>query len=171
MRAALALLLVVCAGCAETRYVPRVVARGELTLRYHGGYEMWAGGRRVARGLGWAGLAEYVGCVGVARGHAEAARRAGRAAVALSVAGGTLGVLALGGLTGLADTDHQWAWLGGGLAAAGVGVALAATGRLMRNRANGNAVDAMNEYDDAVGALGATCADLRYPPPAGPAPP
>lgn len=162
---------VVTVGCAETGYAPRVVARGELTLQYHGAYEMWAGGRRVARGLGWRGLPEYVGCVGPARANAEGARRDGQASIALAITGGTLGVVALGGLYGLADPDHEWAWLGSGLGLAAVGVALAATSRYLHNRANGRAVDAMNQYNDVVGALGATCADLTYPPPQGPAPP
>jgi hypothetical protein len=160
-------------GCAETQYVPTVVARGELTLRYHGHYEMWGGGRReVARGLAWKGLEGYVGCVPRAREHAAAARSSGRAAIALSIVGGVLGVSAIGGLVGaLTDKDNDVAWLGGGVAAAVLGVSLAATGRLERNRANGHAIDALNYYNDAVGALGATCADLTYPPPAGPAPP
>jgi hypothetical protein len=164
-------LAVACAGCgAETGYVARVVARGELTLQYHGGYEMWAGGQRVSRGLTWAGLEDYVGCVGPAREHAAQARTAGRAAIGLSAAGGTLAVLSVGGLAGFADTDHQWAWLGTGVGVAAVSVVLTGAGRALRNRANGHAVDAMNYYNDVVGALGATCADLTYPPPAGPAP-
>lgn len=172
MRAALALVLVAAVGCAETSYAPRVVARGELTLRYRdGAYEMWGGGQRVARGLGWRGLAGYVGCVGAARADAEGARRDGAASLGLAIAGGTLGVAALGGLYGFADSDHEWEWLGSGIAVAAVGVVLAASSRMLRNRANGRAIDAMNRYDDAVGSLGATCADLRYPPPAGPAPP
>jgi hypothetical protein len=171
-RAALALVAAwALGGCAETHYVPRVVARGELTLRYHGAYEMWAGGQKVSQGLGWSGLAGYVGCDEHAREHAKQARSAGRAALGLSAVGGTLGVLGLGGLAGLADTDHQWQWLGSGLAVATVGVVLAGIGRAMRNQANGHALDAMNYYNDSVGALGATCADPTYPPPAGPAEP
>jgi hypothetical protein len=121
VRAALALLVVLAIGCAETRYVPRVVARGELTLQYHGAYEMWGGGRQVARGLGWRGLTDYVGCVPEAREHAERARSSGRAALGLSIAGGLIGGLALGGLTGLFDTDHEWQWLGGGGGRRGAG--------------------------------------------------
>jgi hypothetical protein len=167
VKAALVVVVALVGGCAETQYPPQVVARGELTLRYHGAYEMWGGGRRVARGLGWAGLTEYVGCVPAARAHAMAARSAGRAALGLSIAGGVIGGAALGGLIGLVDTDHQWQWLGGGLAMAAAGVVLAGIGRMERNAANGHAVDAMNHYNDAVGALGATCDDLTYPPPTG----
>jgi hypothetical protein len=169
---AIVLLSALAGGCAETHYVPTVVARGELTLRYPGRYEMWGGGRRVARGLGYDGLEGYVGCVPDARHHAHAARSAGRAAIGLSIVGGVLGVAAVGGLVGgLSDTDHQLAWLGSGVGVAVLGVVLAGTGRRERNQANGHAIDAMNYYNDAVGALGATCADLTYPPPVGPAPP
>jgi len=164
-------ILVALAGCASTQYTPRVVARGELTLMNHDGLEMRAGGRRVAKALSWNGLDRYVGCVAEAREHAAAARRNGRASTALAVLGGTLGVLALGGLVGLADRDHLWQWLGGGVGAGALGAVFAGTSHLLRNRANGHAVDAMNYYNDAVGSLGATCDDLRYPPSSGPAPP
>ena len=166
----LALVLLVAAGgagsgCAESSYDAQLGARGELTLRYHRNYEMWAGGRKVAHGLGWRQLEDYVGCVGAAREQAIAARTRGRASVALAATSGSLAVLSLGGLTGFADTDHQWQWLGSGLAVAGVAVVLAGTSRALRNQANGHAVDAMNYYNDSVGALGATCADLTYPEP------
>jgi hypothetical protein len=172
VRLALLATCVAAVGCAQTSYAPRVVARGELTLRYHhAAYEMWAGGRQVSRGLPWKGLEPYVACVEPAREHARQAREAGRAVLPLAIVGGSLGILSLGGFVGFADTSHEWQWLGGGIAVAGVGVALAATSRLLRNRANGNAVDAMNFYNDSVGALGATCADLSYPAPSGDAPP
>jgi hypothetical protein len=159
------------AGCAApTAYEPHVLARGEVTLRYRGRhFEAWAGGHEIARGLGWRGLKDYVACVPAARDNAIEAVRAGDLAVGLSAAGGTLGVLGLGGLAGLADEAHRWIWVGVGAGVAVAGVVLAAVGRLERNRANGRAVDAVNFYDDAVGSLGGTCADLAYPPPA-PAP-
>lgn len=177
MRRALAIALALSlAGCAEnTVYVPRVVARGEVTLRYRGGFEAWAGGRRIARGLDWRGLAPYVGCVPAAREHAEAAAAYGRRALGFSVTGGVLGGLAVGGLLGVIDEPNRWAWLGSGLGAAVLGAIFAGAGRLHRNLANGHAVDAINFYNDAVGSLGATCADLTYPAPtplpAPPAPP
>jgi hypothetical protein len=164
----LSALVALAGGCAETVYAPRIVARGELTLRYHGAYEMWAGGKQVARGLGWSGLDEYVGCVPEAHRLAAAAETSGHTAVALSLVGGILGGVAVGGLVGFIDTRHQWIWLGSGVATAVVGVTLAGSGRLLRNRANGQAIDAMNHYNDAVGSLGASCADQSYPPPVGP---
>jgi hypothetical protein len=158
------------AGCATTVYSPQVVARGELTLRYDEGFEMWAGGRRVARGLSYDGLPHYVRCVPAAAEQARAARHDGIAALTLSALGGSLGVISLGGLYGLNDSAHQWAWFGSGIATAVTGTVLAGLGRLYRNSANGHAVDAMNFYNDSVGSLGATCDDLRYPPPLGPIP-
>jgi hypothetical protein len=166
------LVLALClAGCATTRYEPRVVARGELTLRYRGGFELWAGEQRVARSLTWKGLDAYVRCVEPARVHAAEAARAGRASIALSAVGGALGVASLGGLYGLADDANVGAWLGGGIGVAAVGLAFVIAGRVYHNRANGHAVDAHNYYNDAVGALGASCDDLRYPPAVAPQPP
>jgi hypothetical protein len=173
MRRALAIGL--CAsllGCAaSSSYAPAVTARGELTLRYDNGFVASAEGHPVARGLRWRGLAEYVRCVPTAHDEAVGARAAGTRAVVLSAIGGSLRVLALGGLYGLVDTDHEWEWLGAGVGSAAVGLVLVGLGRLSRNVANGRAVDAVNFYNDAVGSLGATCADLSYPPPAGPVPP
>jgi hypothetical protein len=160
-------------GCAvPTAYVPRTVARGEITLRYRGAhFEAWAGGARVARGLRWRGLSNYVGCVREAKSHADEARDAGARALGFSVAGGVLGGLALGGLLGTIDETNRWDWFSAGVAAGGLGLIFVGVGRLSRNGANGHAVDAINYYNDAVGSLGATCSDLRYPPPTGPSPP
>lgn len=162
-------------GCATTQYEPQVVARGELTLRYRGGFELWGGGRRVARGLTYRGLPEYVRCVPQAQEHARGAVRDGRTAVATMALGSSFGALALGGLSGvLIDKDLGstfWAITGAGLTLAVSGAIFAGLSRSYRNRANGQAVDAMNFYNDSVGSLGASCDDLRYPPAAGPAPP
>ena len=172
MKRAAVIALLLLAGCAEnTAYVPRVVARGEITLRYDGGFEAWAENRRIARGLRWRGLAHYVNCVPQAREHANEAAKAGDRALGLSIAGGILGGVAIGGLVGVVDEANRWAWLGTGLGTAVLGAIFAGTGRLARNQANGHAVDAINFYNDAVGSLGATCADLTYPPPAQPQPP
>jgi hypothetical protein len=106
--------------------------------------------------------------VPAAKENAAEAARAGRRAVALSISGGVIAPLGLVGLAGLADEPYRWAFVGAGGALAVTGVVLAAVGRLERNRANGHAVDAVNFYDDAVGSLGATCADLTYPQPTPP---
>jgi hypothetical protein len=164
-----AALVSACAG--PTEYVPHVVARGEVTLQYRGArFEAWAGGKELARGLGWRGLSAYVGCVPLAKWHAETAARDGRMALGFSIVGGILGGIGAAGLIGLADANHRWIWFGSGVGVAAVGFVFAGVGRLERNRANGHAVDAINYYNDAVGSLGATCADLTYPAPAGPAP-
>jgi hypothetical protein len=159
--AALALAV---AGCAHpTAYVPRAVARGEVTLRYRESYVAVAGGHPIAQGISWNGLAHYVGCVPESRRHAAVAQSAGRAARGLSLAGTVLGAAAFGGLAGLVDRKHEWPLLGAGVGAAVVGVSFAASSRLLRNRANGHAIDAINYYNDAVGSVGATCRDPRAP--------
>src|SRR5205807_1195261 len=67
-------------GCSATsQYAPQVVARGELTVRYDGSLEMWAGGRRVASGNRWQGLGPFVRCVPPAVEHATRARSSGTA--------------------------------------------------------------------------------------------
>lgn len=157
-------------GCATTQYAPQLVARGEITLGYDGGFVMRAEGKTIASGLSYRGLPGYVACVPEAHRHAKSAQSHGGAAIALSVLGVTLSLASLGGLVGLADTDHQWAWLGGGLASGVVGLTLSSISWREKNQANGHALDAVNYYNDAVGSLGASCNDLRYPPAAGPAP-
>lgn len=164
------LAMVLSPGCATTQYQPQLVARGELTLRYDGGFVMQAQGQHVAQALSYRGLDRFVACVPEAHQHARSAQSHGGAAIALSVIGVTLSLASLGSLAGLADTQHQWSWLGGGLAAGAVGLTLSALAWREKNQANGHALDAMNHYNDAVGSLGANCQDLRYPPAAGPAP-
>jgi hypothetical protein len=163
MRALLTLLVVV-GGCVNTSYSPRVLARGELVVTNHDGLEMHAGGKRVARSIQWNGLEDYVRCVPEAQRHAATAGNDGRTSLAFSILGGTLGILALGGLVGLADEPHLWDWLGAGVGAGVLGVVFAGSSLLLRNHANGHAVDAMNYYNDAVGSQGRTCADAPNPP-------
>ncbi|HMU40171.1 MAG TPA: hypothetical protein PKE31_14280 [Pseudomonadota bacterium] len=157
-------------GCATTQYSSQLVARGELLLSYDGGFVMQAGGKKVAQGLSYRGLERFVSCVPEAKQHARSAQRHGGAAIALSVLGISLSVASLGSLAGLGDSDHMWAWLGGGLATGAVGLTLSSLSWREKNQANGHALDALNYYNDAVGSLGATCQDLAYPPPAGPLP-
>lgn len=160
--------MALCTGCATTQYQPQLVARGELVLRYDGGFVLQSAGQPVARGLSYRGLERFVGCVPEAARHAKSAQRHGGAAIALSVLGITLSLASVGSLIGLTDTQHQWAWLGGGLATGAVGLTLSALSWREKNQANGHALDALNHYNDAVGSLGASCQDLRYPPAAGP---
>lgn len=157
-------------GCATTQYQPQLVARGELTLRYDGGFVMQAQGKPVASGLSYRGLDQFVACVPEAHRHARSAQRHGGAAVALSVLGVTFSLASLGSLVGLSDSNHMWTWLGAGLGAGSIGLTLSALSWREKNQANGHALDAMNHYNDTVGSLGATCQDLRYPPAAGPSP-
>lgn len=159
-------LTVAASGCGTTSYVPKVVARGELSMRYDNGFQIWQGGRRVSEGLTWRGLPEVVRCVPAARDLATQAQSDGAAAIAFGVIGGSLGVVGAAGLMGALDEERRWIWFGTGLGAVGVGVVFAGLSRLFKNRANGRAVDAHNVYNDAVGSLGASCDDLRYPTPA-----
>lgn len=166
MRHCIALVLVL-SGCGmTTKYTPRHVARGELTLAYDTRMQIYAGRDRLAEGPQYDGLEHYVRCVPAARAHARDATRNGRMGVAFAWTGGTLGVASLGGLAGLAYVDDEpgtaFAILGAGIGAAVAGIVFAATSRTLRNRAHGHAVDALNYYNDAVGSLGGTCDD---PPP------
>lgn len=160
-------------GCAGTLYTPQVTARGEITLRYNHAFEMWAGGQRIASGLEYGGLRNYVRCVPEAEGHAASAQRAGTAAIVLSALGASFGIVSVGGLVGPGvdpNPDHLSLWLGGGVGVATLGTVMAGLSRLFKNQANGHAVDATNYYNDAAGSFGATCDDLRYPLPVAAAP-
>lgn len=158
-------------GCASTQYVPRVVARGELTMRYQSGFEVYSGHERLSSGLTYPRLAHHVRCVPEAHSHAKSARSNGIGAVTTSILGGVLGASGLVGLVGLADQDRIGLWLGAGLGASTLGLTFSIISWRLKNHANGHAHDAVNYYNDAVGSLGATCDDLSYPAPAGPAPP
>lgn len=134
---------------------------------------MYAGDRPLTHGPRWAGLEAYVRCVPRAARAAAGAASAGTTAVVLSALGASLGVASLGGFAGFAvdEGKHLGAFLGVGVGVAVLGAVLAGLSRTSKNRANGQAIDAMNLYNDSVGSLGATCDDLTYPAPAGPLPP
>ena len=181
MRAlAAALALALAPGCAPatTGYAPQHVGEGELTLRYERRMIIVAGRQPLTTGPRYRGLPEYVRCVPMAHEHARYAQRYGRARVGLAWSGGALGVASLGGLSGFAFLDSDpvaaFALLGAGLGAAVLGIVLAGASRSAGNHAHGNAIDALNYYNDAVGSAGGTCAS---PPPltpnvwAPPAPP
>lgn len=163
-------LVVVLTGCssASTIYVPRFVARGELTLRYDDGVEIYAGKKRLTDAPGFSGLAHYSRCVPRAREHAEAAESDGGAAIGTGIAGSIIGVSGLGGLSGLAflDSDKPLAFslLGTGVAVGLIGMTLALVSRSLKNSANGHAVDAVNYYNDEVGFYGGSC-DFKAPKP------
>ena len=166
MRLALAVATIAGAtatGCtfAPSIHAPKYVAEHELVLTYDDGYVLSAEGRQVAKGYGYEGLTEYVGCVPPAREHAVEAESNGAAAVPLQIAGGVLAFVGLGGLTGLGFIDSNGGLaaglLLGGFATQLVGLALVAAGAQAKVNANGNAVDAMNYYNDAVGSHGGSC--------------
>lgn len=141
-------------GCATTQYQPQLAARGELLLRYDGGFVMQAQGQTVARALSYRGLDRFVACVPEAHQHARSAQKSRwRGDCALGHWGHAVFGLAWksGGL-GRYPTSMELAgrWAGGGRSwtdSFGAGMA-------GKNQANGHALDAMNHYNDAVGAWG-----------------
>jgi hypothetical protein len=154
----LVVVVLLASACAHTEYVPEIVARGELVLQQRrGGLEMWDAHRRVARSVEWRGLEPFVRCAPDAQSHAHKAHRDGRASLALAIVGGSLGVASLGALGGLADEQHRLDWLAAAAGSAALGAVAAGLSRRYRNRANGHAVDALDFYNDAVGARGAVC--------------
>jgi hypothetical protein len=169
--AAMSSLLVGC-GSGRTFYAPQIVARGELTMRYDDGFQVWSAGQPVAFGHHYSDLPEIVRCVPKAYEHAREARSDGYIGTTLSTMGIIFGIAGLGGLGGLAyyDTNEtaMTAFFAAGISSGILGVVLAGISRGYKNSANGHAVDAMNYYNDAVGSWGASCNDLTYPPPAGP---
>lgn len=173
-------------GCSIYHYEPKILAPGEMTVRSSWqGVEFHAGGQRRARSIGlYSGLEEYVGCVPQA---ATYARRAENTSIATALLGGgalLFGLLGFGYLIRDAITPDSYSFsdcvpdetgqmrclvLGRGQPLSGRAFGLSLTGTLMagaaialRYRATGQALDAMNYYNDSVGSLGATCADLKY---------
>lgn len=150
-------------GCthAPSIYRPRYAAEHELTLSYDQGYILSAGGRAVARGYSYEGLSDFVGCVPAAGAHARAAEGWGSSAVPLQVAGSVLAVGGIGGLAGIGyighDKDMARGLLLGGLGVQVLGLILVGIGAQAKVSADGHAVDAMNEYNDAAGSRGRRC--------------
>ncbi len=164
-------------GCfsGQSNYSPQLVARGELTLRYDNGIQVWSGNRIVAQSYEYDGLEHVVRCVPKAKQHANLAKQNGSRANAFSTTGIVLGSVSFGGLAGLYWYDKDPAlmavFLSTGIAMAITGVVFGGISRSVKEAAHGNALDAVNYYNDAVGSLGATCDDLTYPAPAGAEPP
>lgn len=177
MAAGLGLSCSLLSGCfsAQSQYQPQLVARGELTLRYADGIEVWSGNRIIAQSYEYDGLEQFVRCVPKAKQHASLAKQNGSRANAFSTTGIVLGAVSFGGLTGLYWYDKDPAlmavFLSTGIAMAITGVVFGGISRSVKEAAHGNALDAVNYYNDAVGSLGATCDDLTYPEPAGAEPP
>jgi hypothetical protein len=79
-------------------------------------------------------------------------------------------VASLAGLGGLALRDENpeamWISLTSGIATALVGITISGVSRRKGHQANGHAIDALNYYNDAVGARGGQCdrARVELPP-------
>jgi len=145
---------------ALTMYPAQVLARGELALEYDGRFEMTAAGKHVTRGPRWNGLREFVACSERARVLAERAEADGKRAFGTSIAGGILGVVSLGALGAFASPDPnlRLAILGSGVAVAALATVLGGLSHRFKNYSNGAAIDAMNVYNDEIGAWGGDCA-------------
>ncbi len=165
-RTALVSLLASALGCAPamTGYDPVHVGPAELTLRYEKGVQVHSGRQHLTNGPVYRGLAEHVRCVPKAYEHARYAEKHGRARRGLAWSGGAMGVASLGGLSGFAFLEEEpktaFALLGAGLGVAVLGIVLAGASRSAGNQAHGNAIDAINYYNDAVGSVGGSCADV-----------
>ena len=165
-RAAFFTALVSAPGCAPamTGYDPVHVGPAELTLRYEKGVQVHSGRQHLTSGPVYRGLAEHVRCVPQAYEHARYAEKHGRARRGLAWSGGAMGVASLGGLSGFAFLEEEpktaFALLGAGLGVAVLGIVLAGASRSAGNQAHGNAIDAVNYYNDAVGSVGGSCVDV-----------
>ncbi len=161
MRWLIGLLLLVNLGCASTTHAPLTASADELYLQYDGGFEVWSNGSLIATGPGWAGLQDHVGCSPAARKHAEAAESEGGFSMAYRILGGGLalgGVGAfVGGVANFDDKDGRWVWVGAGLSSVALATVFAVLGRHKQVQANGNAVDALNYFNDAVYADAGQC--------------
>lgn len=164
----LTLLLSLEVSCA-TQYEPRLVARGEITLRYDviRGLEPWAGRQRITSPwIGYGGLQAYVRCVPAAKRHAKRAQ-AGAVGSMLS----TFGSAVLSGLGigfSVRQLDDQTIY---NQDATNILFGVGSLSLLLLREivfvplARSNLLDAVNYYNDAVGSLGATCVDPTPEPP------
>jgi hypothetical protein len=156
------LLCTLVMGCgALTTHTPKMVVEHELTLRYDDGLRVFAGHDPLSAAPTFEGLSHHVRCVPPAETHALEAQRQGRKGEALRIAGIVLGSLGLASLTGLAAYDTEptaaWASVGIGGALSLIAVGLAGASVTARLAAQGNAVDAVNHFNDAVGSVGGQC--------------
>lgn len=151
-------------ACASTNYEPYHLHPDELVLSQEGSLTLRNRGDVIAQEPQWSGLVEHVDCVPEAGRHARRARRHGRTATALAVIGGALGVASLVGVAGIPfvkrDPDKAGALIGAGLGVGVLGIGLAGGARHHRTLANGNAVDAMNYYNDDVLGGRSRCRDV-----------
>ena len=157
-----AMALPACGPPAPSIYPPKLTARDELIASYDNGFVLSTRDRAIAKGFEYRGLTDFVGCVPEAREHARKAEASGGRAGPLTTAGVTLSFAGLGGLGGLALYNKNNAAmagvLAGGLVVQLIGLALVGAGAQSKVDANGNAIDAMNYYNDAVGSRGKRCA-------------
>ena len=148
-------MIVALAGCAsyQSSFHPTHVDAGELIWAYDRAFQVTQDGKVVAEQRDWDGLTGAVACV--PRAHEMASSAASRdhrgkvltwSGIGVMVAG-----LVVGGAVMFHDTSNvDGVLLGGGVMIGGllVGLIPTATGLVMRARADTNAIDAVNIYND-----------------------
>lgn len=161
---------VMLSSCAQSRYIPQSVAQGELALLVRSsGFELWAGGpvqgQRVARtATGYAGLERYVACIPDALKHARLAHafaRGGQAASAMATlfAAAGMSLFVAHVVLGYQPDGDTHGLDRGTLTLGALGIASTLTAIPLYNQANGNALDAVNFYNDQLGSAGGSCAN------------
>ena len=160
---AIVLLASFTTGCSSTHtsFIPSRLANNELVLLYDGRYKMATTSGFATGGYQYPGLTSFVSCVPPAAAHAQAAESWGDAVIPLQAAGITLAVGGIGGAAGIAyldkNKDLATGLILGGIGAQVLGLILVSIGAQAKYNANGNAIDAMNYYNDAVGSRGGYC--------------
>jgi hypothetical protein len=153
MRRGIALLAL--AGCAsyQSSYHRSHSTPSELVWAYHDRFQVTRDGKIVAEQRDWDELSGVVACVPRARSWAESAASGDRTGSVLSWTGIAImvGSLAAGTVLIFQDTNNtDQLLLGGGVLLGGVitGGSLAVTGLVKRARADAEAIDAVNLYND-----------------------
>ena len=126
---------------------------GELVWAYDKAFQVTQDGKIVAEQRDWTGLSEAVACVPRARDLASSAASRDRRGKVLTWSGVAVMVagLVVGGAVMFQDTGNvDQVLLGGGVMITGllVGVVPVTTGLVTRARADTNAIDAVNIYND-----------------------
>lgn len=158
-------------GCASSYYPPQNTAQGEITLRMRPTkLEVFAEGKQIASSWTYSGLNNYVKCVPQADRHSRKSSHFGRASVFATTLSFLTNASAIGfTAAAIVDTGYWREWTGAAVGGYVFSTAMMITARFLKDHADGHAIDAVNYYNDAVGSIGATCINLTYPRPIGPA--
>ncbi|MEL6545297.1 MAG: hypothetical protein AAFQ82_11775 [Myxococcota bacterium] len=146
-------------GSTSSSYTRQLAADSELSLFYRDKLYVYQGAEVIEDGPTFTALPKVTSCVPKAHTHAVRARRSGRVSRVLRVIGATAGVASLGGLAGLAQDDRDTAltYIGVGAGVALTGLIFASVAHSTEIQAQGNAVDSVNYWNDAMGFDGGRC--------------